>query len=48
MATAPSQYIADVPYFPLGSFSPLRTDVLESVAKRHDVTSMAVAQPWLP
>jgi aryl-alcohol dehydrogenase-like predicted oxidoreductase len=36
-----------VPYFPLGGFSPLQSDVLESVAKRLGATSTAVAQSWL-
>jgi pyridoxine 4-dehydrogenase len=45
-ATA-EQHIAYVPYFPLGGFSPLQSDVLESVAKRLGATSTAVAQSWL-
>ena len=36
-----------MPYFPLGGFSPLQSDVLESVAKRLGATTMAVAQSWL-
>jgi aryl-alcohol dehydrogenase-like predicted oxidoreductase len=36
-----------VPYFPLGGFSPLQSDVLESVATRRDATPMAVALAWL-
>jgi pyridoxine 4-dehydrogenase len=36
-----------VPYFPLGGFSPLQSDVLEPVAKRLGVTPMAVGQSWL-
>jgi aryl-alcohol dehydrogenase-like predicted oxidoreductase len=39
--------IAFVPYFPLGGFSPLQSDVLESVAKRLGATPTAVAQSWL-
>jgi pyridoxine 4-dehydrogenase len=45
-ATA-EQHIAYVPYFPLGGFSPLQSDVLESVAKRLGATPTAVAQAWL-
>ena len=45
-ATA-AQGIAYVPYFPLGGFSPLQSDALESVAKRLDATPAAVAQAWL-
>jgi pyridoxine 4-dehydrogenase len=41
------QGIAFVPYFPLGGFSPLQSDALESVAKRLDATPMAVALAWL-
>jgi hypothetical protein len=36
-----------VPYFPLGGFSPLQSDVLESVAKRLGATPTAVAQSGL-
>ena len=32
---------------PLGGFSPLQSDVLESVAKRLGATPHAVAQSWL-
>ncbi|PGH45838.1 oxidoreductase [Micromonospora sp. WMMA1996] len=41
------QGIAYVPYFPLGGFSPLQSDVLEGVAKRLGSTPMAVALAWL-
>ena len=41
------QGIAYVPYFPLGGFSPLQSDALESVAKQLDATPMAVALAWL-
>ncbi|MGC1211647.1 MAG: oxidoreductase [Micromonospora sp.] len=41
------QGIAYVPYFPLGGFSPLQSDVLDSVAKRLETTPMAVALAWL-
>src|SRR5258707_923570 len=40
-------HIAYVPYFPLGGFSPLQSDVLESVAKRLGATQTAVALSWL-
>jgi pyridoxine 4-dehydrogenase len=42
-----SQGIAYVPYFPLGGFSPLQSDTLESVATRRNTTPMAVALAWL-
>ncbi len=42
-----AQGIAFVPYFPLGGFSPLQSDALESVAKRLDATPLAVALSWL-
>jgi pyridoxine 4-dehydrogenase len=42
-----AQGIAYVPYFPLGGFTPLQSDVLESVATRLDATPMAVALAWL-
>jgi len=42
-----AQGIAYVPYFPLGGFSPLQSDVLESVASRRDATPMAIALAWL-
>ena len=42
-----AQGIAYVPYFPLGGFSPLQSDTLESAAKRLDATPMAVALAWL-
>jgi len=42
-----AQGIAYVPYFPLGGFSPLQSDTLESVAGRLDATPMAVALAWL-
>jgi pyridoxine 4-dehydrogenase len=41
------QGIAYVPYFPLGGFSPLQSDALESVAKRLEATPMTVALAWL-
>jgi pyridoxine 4-dehydrogenase len=42
-----AQGIAYVPYFPLGGFSPLQSDTLESVATRLNATPMAVALAWL-
>jgi pyridoxine 4-dehydrogenase len=47
LAATAGQHIAYVPYFPLGGFSPLQSDVLESVAKRLGATRTAVAQSWL-
>jgi pyridoxine 4-dehydrogenase len=41
------QGIAYVPYFPLGGFSPLQSEALDSVAHRLDATPMAVALSWL-
>jgi pyridoxine 4-dehydrogenase len=42
-----AQGIAYVPYFPLGGFSPLQSDILNSVAARLGATPHAVAQAWL-
>ena len=42
-----AQGIAYVPYFPLGGFSPLQSDVLERVAARRETVPMAVALAWL-
>ena len=39
--------IAYVPFFPIGGFSPLQSDVLNSVAARLGATPMAVALAWL-
>jgi pyridoxine 4-dehydrogenase len=41
------QGIAYVPYFPLGGFSPLQSEALDSVARRLEATPMAVALSWL-
>jgi pyridoxine 4-dehydrogenase len=41
------QGIAYVPYFPLGGFTPLQSDILASVATRLDTTPMPVALAWL-
>ncbi len=42
-----AQGIAYVPYFPLGGFTPLQSDVLGGVARRLSRTPMAVALAWL-
>jgi pyridoxine 4-dehydrogenase len=42
-----AQGIAYVPYFPLGGFSPLQADELDSVAKRLAASPMSVALAWL-
>jgi pyridoxine 4-dehydrogenase len=42
-----AEEIAYVPYFPLGGFSPLQSDTLESLATRLNATLMAVALAWL-
>jgi pyridoxine 4-dehydrogenase len=42
-----AQGTAYVPYFPLGGFTPLQSDTLESVATRLDTTPIAVALAWL-
>lgn len=42
-----AQGIAYVPYFPLGGFTPLQSDTLESVATRLETTPMSVALSWL-
>jgi pyridoxine 4-dehydrogenase len=42
-----AQGIAYVPYFPLGGFSPLQSDVLSAVAARLGTTAMSVALAWL-
>jgi aryl-alcohol dehydrogenase-like predicted oxidoreductase len=42
-----AQGIAYVPYFPLGGFSPLQADELESVAAGLGASPMAVALAWL-
>ena len=39
--------IAYVPFFPLGGFSPLQSDILSAVASRLDSTPMQVALAWL-
>jgi aryl-alcohol dehydrogenase-like predicted oxidoreductase len=42
-----TQGISYVPYFPLGGFSPLQSQVLDSVALRVGESPMAVALAWL-
>jgi aryl-alcohol dehydrogenase-like predicted oxidoreductase len=39
--------VAYVPFFPLGGFSPLQSDVLSAVASRLEATPMSVALAWL-
>lgn len=39
--------IAYVPYFPLGGFTPLQSDVLDDVAAKLDSNVMALALAWL-
>jgi aryl-alcohol dehydrogenase-like predicted oxidoreductase len=42
-----AQGIAYVPFFPLGGFTPLQSDALESVASGLGATPMGVALAWL-
>ena len=42
-----AQGIAYVPYFPLGGFSPIQSDTLQSVADRLGASRMSVALAWL-
>lgn len=42
-----AQGIAYVPYFPLGGFTPLQSETLNSVAERLGATPMGVALAWL-
>ena len=42
-----AQGIAYVPFFPLGGFTPLQSETLNSVAARLDSTPMQVALAWL-
>ncbi|MDQ2831171.1 MAG: aldo/keto reductase, partial [Chloroflexota bacterium] len=39
--------IAFAPFFPLGGFSPLQSDVLDRVARRLDASAQQVALAWL-
>jgi pyridoxine 4-dehydrogenase len=36
-----------VPYFPLGGFSPLQSETLDTIASQLETTAMAVALAWL-
>jgi len=47
LAATAEQHIAYVPYFPLGGFSPVQSDVLSSVSECLGATPTAVAQAWL-
>ena len=42
-----AQGIAYVPYFPLGGFSPLQSEALDSVAQRLGASRLSVALAWL-
>jgi len=42
-----AQGIAYVPFFPLGGFTPLQLDTVNSVARELDATPMGVALAWL-
>jgi pyridoxine 4-dehydrogenase len=42
-----AQGIAYVPYFPLGGFTPLQSDTLNTVAARLNASPMSVALAWL-
>jgi pyridoxine 4-dehydrogenase len=47
IASLAGQGIAYVPYFPLGGFTPLQSETLDTVAARLDATPMSVALAWL-
>jgi aryl-alcohol dehydrogenase-like predicted oxidoreductase len=47
IASLAEQGIAYVPYFPLGGFTPLQSDLLSSVASELRAAPMAVALAWL-
>ena len=47
IADLSKQGIAYVPFFPLGGFTPLQSDILSSVAKRVDASPLRVALAWL-
>jgi pyridoxine 4-dehydrogenase len=42
-----ADHIAYVPFFPLGGFTPLQSEVLSGVAARLAATPMSVALAWL-
>lgn len=45
--TLAGQGVAYVPFFPLGGFTPLQSDTLNSIAHRLNATPMSVALAWL-
>lgn len=47
IAELDQQGIAYVPFFPLGGFTPLQSQVLSNVATRMDVSPLCVALAWL-
>jgi aryl-alcohol dehydrogenase-like predicted oxidoreductase len=47
VARADREHIAFVPFFPLGGFNPLQSDVLSSVANRLGASPQQVALAWL-
>jgi aryl-alcohol dehydrogenase-like predicted oxidoreductase len=47
VARATREHIAFVPFFPLGGFNPLQSDVLSSVANRLGASPQQVALAWL-
>lgn len=47
IAELAQQGIAYVPFFPLGGFTPLQSDVLSSVAARLETSALRVALAWL-
>lgn len=47
IATLGEQGIAYVPFFPLGGFSPLQSDILSDVARRVGASPLRVALAWL-
>ena len=47
VALTAGEGVAYVPYFPLGGFSPIQSETLDTVAKQLDTTPMSVALAWL-
>lgn len=41
------QQIAYVPFFPLGGFQPVQSEILSALAREHDVSPMQLALAWL-
>lgn len=39
--------VAYIPFFPLGGFTPLQSESLAAVARRHESTPMSIALAWL-